>query len=609
MGPKALNFIHSFARKYLTKGQGSGITKIPGRMEAEAKASEIASALVDAGLDFNKMDDFIRSEADVAKYLNILEAAKRERMRPIPADSPEGRQITEQLFGKRGEVVDMTGKKIDTRKGIMGGKSIEDLMDSGQVTKGTVTKKSKKVTDREMFKAANERLTSDVDSIIKNIKSMEPITAMKEANSVIARKGKYKNLTPEQSKKILQDTEDHIFERDIPEDPEDFASGGRAGLKDGNTPIVTIDDKIDEMISFYQDYLKKGGKMDFKTFSKKYIPENFATGGRAGYSIGDRVMPSNDFINLGLGNMTQGQNTQTAGLLDIFKDTPEEKALEQIQELRDKENQIKGLGEGAIELKQDELKGIEQQIQDLKNQYPDDEDIQQAFDPYAGIQGQTAFLDPFTVVGGLIKIGKGAKASVLAKEFLKNKAKQKVGNTIFDKVQKKINTPKYPQGPYKIKTGGGGGRDIGGNRNVGGGNTARNSLGQTAAQATAAGTGTSQGYSQHFASGGRAGFFMGSRPAVQKGLSTLKEMLKYFGKKRDRVENPSDILKIVNPKRLNQILEDPNIYRKFDVEKGIDAPDLLNNMQKQMMGDRQKTIEETLGAAKNIKSANDYIKK
>jgi hypothetical protein len=331
MGPKALNFIHSFARKYLTKGQGSGITKIPGRMEAEAKASEIASALVDAGLDFNKMDDFIRSEADVAKYLNILEAAKRERMRPIPADSPEGRRITEQLFGKRGDVVDMTGKKIDTRKGIMGGKSIEDLMESGQVTKGTVTKKSKKVTDREMFKAANERLTSDVDSIIKNIKSMEPITAMKEANSVIARKGKYKNLTPEQSKKILQDTEDHIFERNIPEDPEDFASGGRAG------------------------------------------------------------------------------------------------------------------------------------------------------------------------------------------------------------------------------------------------------------------------------------FFMGSRPAVQKGLSTLKEMLKYFGKKSDRVENPSDILKIVNPKRLNKLLEDPNIYRKFDVEKGIAAPDLIKNMQKQMTGDRQKTIEEMLGAAKNIKSADDNI--
>ena len=36
-------------------------------------------------------------------------------------------------------------------------------------------------------------------------------------------------------------------------------------------PVVTIDDKIDELISFYQDYLKQGGKMDFMTFAKKSI--------------------------------------------------------------------------------------------------------------------------------------------------------------------------------------------------------------------------------------------------------------------------------------------------------------------------------------------------
>jgi hypothetical protein len=41
MGPKALIFIQSLARKSLTKGQGSGITKIPSAMQAEAKASEI----------------------------------------------------------------------------------------------------------------------------------------------------------------------------------------------------------------------------------------------------------------------------------------------------------------------------------------------------------------------------------------------------------------------------------------------------------------------------------------------------------------------------------------------------------------------------------------
>jgi hypothetical protein len=222
MGPKALIFIQSLARKSLTKGQGSGITKIPSAMQAEAKASEIFTNLVEAGLKPEMMDDFIKSEADVAKYLNILDAYKRERMKPIPADSSRGREITEALFGKRGTVVDMKGKVIPKGSGIMGGESIESLMKSGDVTK-----KSKKVTDRDMFKAANENYITDT---ISKIKSMDPIEAMKEANKVIKREGPYKNLNQQQAKKILKDTEDHIFERDVTPMDEDFAAGGVAGL-------------------------------------------------------------------------------------------------------------------------------------------------------------------------------------------------------------------------------------------------------------------------------------------------------------------------------------------------------------------------------------------
>jgi hypothetical protein len=234
MGPKALTFIHSLARKSLTKGQGSGITKIPSAMQAEAKASEIFTNLVEAGLKPEMMDDFIKSEADVAKYLNILDAYKRERMKPIPADSPRGREITEALFGKRGEVVDMKGNVIPEGSGIMGGESIESLMKSGDVTKGTVTKKSKKVTDRDMFRAANENYITDT---ISKIKSMDPIEAMKEANKVIKREGPYKNLNQQQAKKILEDTEDHIFERDVTPMDEDFAAGGRVGLKGGGADM------------------------------------------------------------------------------------------------------------------------------------------------------------------------------------------------------------------------------------------------------------------------------------------------------------------------------------------------------------------------------------
>jgi hypothetical protein len=103
--------------------------------------------------------------------------------------------------------------------------------------------------------------------------------------------------------------------------------------------------------------------------------------------------------------------------------------------------------------------------------------------------------------------------------------------------------------------------------------------------------------------GGRIGLFMGG--ANTAGKSVLRQILNYFGKKSDSVKNPSDILRIVNPKRLNELLENPEIYRKFDIEKGIAAPDLIKNMQKQMNVDRKKTIQEMLSSAKNIKSADD----
>jgi len=87
---------------------------------------------------------------------------------------------------------------------------------------------------------------------------------MKEASSVIGRKGKYKNLTEEQSKKILQDTEDHIFERDIPE--EDFADGGRIGFDDGDrvnkSPLGYRPEDFNEKLGIFADGTKiSGGPM------------------------------------------------------------------------------------------------------------------------------------------------------------------------------------------------------------------------------------------------------------------------------------------------------------------------------------------------------------
>ena len=91
------------------------------------------------------------------------------------------------------------------------------------------------------FQGFNPRVQQDVDSIIKDLKNMEPVAAMKEANLIIGRKGKYKNLSGDESQRILKETDDHIFQRDIKYDefgdpikpePEDMAEGGiiRAGF-------------------------------------------------------------------------------------------------------------------------------------------------------------------------------------------------------------------------------------------------------------------------------------------------------------------------------------------------------------------------------------------
>ena len=114
---------------------------------------------------------------------NVIPFNKDEGIRAIAADSEEGKEIT---------------------KGIL------DLAD----------------------KSSGENIVALADPVsdaITAIKALEPIDAMKEANLVAGKQGKYANLSDEQVNKIMEDTNDHIFERD-PIEPEDFAKGGIVGL-------------------------------------------------------------------------------------------------------------------------------------------------------------------------------------------------------------------------------------------------------------------------------------------------------------------------------------------------------------------------------------------
>ena len=201
----AIKIIQAYAKKSLTKNQGSGITTLPSQFMAESKAGEIAAILQQAGMPLQQLDNFIRSEADLLKFLNIIENASKPRV--IPGTSAEGKAITEKLFGKRGEVI----------KGNFG-KSFKEEIDamkkSGDIVDEDNMVISDKITDREMFKNSNlnkptvegqmEKITNasnrikeiqkeqaamykpkvdTVEETVTYIKTLEPVKAMKEANS------------------------------------------------------------------------------------------------------------------------------------------------------------------------------------------------------------------------------------------------------------------------------------------------------------------------------------------------------------------------------------------------------------------------------------------
>ncbi len=175
-------------------GQASGILSIGKdiRKLADKKLQRYITAAQKQGVDLDKL-----SEQEI-KYMLELNKPKGPTIgghQIIDASSPEGQGITRDLFNM-----------LDRQSG-------------------------KNVIKADFGKPFAEE-TGSVDNIIKNIKTMKPMDSMKETNKVLRGEGKYKNLSKADREKIAGDESvtDHIFERNIEPDPEDFAGGGVAGM-------------------------------------------------------------------------------------------------------------------------------------------------------------------------------------------------------------------------------------------------------------------------------------------------------------------------------------------------------------------------------------------
>ena len=125
---EALKYIHAVARKFLAR-RGKGITSIPDRMEAESKAGEMAATFQQSGLPLEKMDEFIKSEDDVIKYLNIIEESKKPRVKQSLQPKPL-------MQSKPADVIDFPQDRItDWTKARPQPPEIE-IIDGVQTTRG-----------------------------------------------------------------------------------------------------------------------------------------------------------------------------------------------------------------------------------------------------------------------------------------------------------------------------------------------------------------------------------------------------------------------------------------------------------------------------------------
>ena len=312
----ATSVIRNFIAKQLFKQKGA----IANNKAVEFSANALENRLKNLGIDPN----LIRSEKELNQILGLVKQA-------------EDRAFQQQFRGmldragevnKKGEVFDLTGKKINTSKGIMAGKEIneqtlkEGLMKTDNPFSDlvkTTNQKPKTLKEREAeVLAAMEKSNKESVARIKQRKMIEDAIdntspsltgdtkydATLVAEDLAERMGKvYDDLDQMERLDLYDQAYTGLsaqrfkgFKKPKDSDPEDMAQGGRAGFSKG--------------LGFFSNLFGKGGKM----FRKRGdVPTSVFSEKKGPITIEDMANISKD-------DLRKIRRTQEVGLYD---ETPE----------------------------------------------------------------------------------------------------------------------------------------------------------------------------------------------------------------------------------------------------------------------------------------------
>ena len=112
------------------------------------------------------------------------------------------------------------------------------------------------------------------------------------------------------------------------------------------------------------------------------------------------------------------------------------------------------------------------------------------------------------------------------------------------------------------------------------------------------------------ADGGRIGLFLGGpliKNQLTQGKSLLKNMLKFMAKDGSHKKSPADILKMLNPKQFQKLLNNP----KYQGQVSSEAPEGLDKIIQDMIGktktDRSDMVGDIISTSRKIKKTDDDI--
>ena len=104
-----IKLFHSLGRKIAAKKSG----KIETPLNAEAEAATMFTILKESGLKPDDMHKFIKSESDIIKYLNQIEALNKQSLKQETLASGLGK-----YFKKEGEVIQFPKARIEKQRGV-----------------------------------------------------------------------------------------------------------------------------------------------------------------------------------------------------------------------------------------------------------------------------------------------------------------------------------------------------------------------------------------------------------------------------------------------------------------------------------------------------------